>query len=403
MLSDKKLKSLRGREKRYEVADKEGLSIRVTPKGAKTFQYRYRFFGKPDRIDYGSYPEISLSDAREYHRKDRALLEKGLNPKEVKEQYNNAKINSPSLSDLANEFYTRYMIKELKRPDHAYAYLERDILPRLGKKKAKEISRRNLVVALDNIVDRGAPVSANRTLSVVKKMFQYAIERGILESNPAIGITKKSIGGIEKSKERYLSESEIKLFWLNLDTAPFSKEVANTLKLLLLTGVRVSEVVEATWSEFNMDKGIWTIPSERTKNKIPLKVPLHSSCLSVIKELKQLSGESIYLTRSPQNSDTHLNYRSVCRAVKRHLAYFQSESPWTPHDLRRTFSTHLNKLKISEITVEKLLNHQLQGVLKVYNRYEYWDEKVEALKIWEEKIKQIAAGEKVIPMKRKVK
>ncbi|MBP9872342.1 MAG: DUF4102 domain-containing protein, partial [Nitrosomonas sp.] len=182
-LNDKLLKNIKPTIKRYEIADSGGLSIRVSPNGNITFQYRFRIEGKQFRMDFGLYPDITLAEARELHRLARNEVSLGKNPIEEKRERAHLNKQAITVADLVNEF----MVKEIrgrlkrKRPDYADTILRNQIIPTLGQKKAKDVSRRDVIDLLEKIVSRGSPVMANRTGSLTKQMFSFAQARGWIE------------------------------------------------------------------------------------------------------------------------------------------------------------------------------------------------------------------------------
>ncbi|MBT4527849.1 MAG: site-specific integrase [Deltaproteobacteria bacterium] len=440
----KEFEALKPKNKEYTVSAGDGLSIRILPTGVKQFQYRYKMAGDKSAKRYrlGNYPENSLKQARDLLFEARKKVRNGVDIAEKKREKKAKRKAEPTVNEAFDEFKERYLLKELKAPEKQISYFEKDISPAIGKKKIKEVTRRQLIMILDKIVDRNAPIQANRTLSSMKKFFGYCVGRGIIDDNPAFQIAKSEVGGKEKPGNRFLSLDEIKRFFERIDTAPFSKTVQLVLKILLLTGQRSGEVCNAEWPEIDFKKRIWTIPAKKAKNGIENRVPLHDMAIECFEDLKQLSvyidpepKESRFVCQSPQirreikrnrKSDAILKeipilVTTVNRSINRlneigyysaysQDNYFNSEEEsidchfglkkWIPHDLRRTVATQLNELGVLPHVVEKILNHKMQGVMAVYNKAEYFDERVEALKIWQEKIIQILAGQKVVSIRK---
>lgn len=402
MLTELKVKNLKPREREYTESDRDGLSVRVRPNGRKTFQYRYHLPGQRNRgkrFIYGDYPAMTLAEARDLHILAVKKVRNGIDLNVERKNRILKEIAEPTVRQAYEEYKDNYL-STLKSPEQQIGHFKRDILPALGSLKLKEIKRRQLIVILDRIKNRGAPVMANRVLASIKKFFKFCVERGMIENSPAVMISKSSAGGVEKSKDRYLSESEIKIFMDKIDGAAFSRQIQCGLKILLLTGQRISELFLSEWSEVDIESAVWTIPAEKTKTKETNRVPLSELALDLFQELKLLSGESRFVMQTNQGKlEKPIVYRSVDRAVSREREHFGLDH-WTPHDLRRTVNTHLNELGVLPHIVERILNHKLQGVQAVYNRAEYWDEKVDAMKLWAERIKQICAGEKVVQISR---
>jgi len=418
MLTDKALKAIKPRPDIYEISDRLGLSVRVNPAGRISFQFRYRFNGKATRMKLGTYPEMTLADAREAHHLARAMVDKGIDPAFKKKTERLAAATSETVSDLADEFLTRFIKVHRKRPEHVEQMLDKDIRPRLGAYKVKDVTRRHVIKMLDEIVDRGAPVKANRTASLTKQMFQYALERGIIEVNPCSDIRRQTVGGTEKSRDRNLTTAEIKTFWTKINEAavqpsdtkkgqyPIGLSMAAALKLLLVTAQRRGELAKAKWLDIDFEKAIWTIPAENSKNAKAHKVPLSMLAIQLFKELRQYAGESDYVLPSPhtkkkgeepvgkraarkvvdqksekKRNETHITERAITKAAER--AQITIGIPkWVPHDLRRTEASHLAELGIPPHVIEKIQNHTMQGVMAVYNRYDYAKECQAALDQW---------------------
>jgi integrase len=406
MLTDKRLQSLKPKAKEYIIADAHGLGVRVWPSGAKTFQYRYRVNGKLERLTIGNYPEITLKEARERHAAARKQAEQGVSPAYTKQLIKGAAASAgiETVKELAAEFTDRFLEKQRKRPGHAKQMLDADVLPALGKIRVKDITRRHVVKMLDDIVDRGSPVQANRTASLTKQMFQYAVERGIIDANPCSDIRRQTIGGTEKSRDRNLDETEIKAFWKKIgeatsgaqaaekETPSIGLPMAAALKLLLVTAQRRGELVKAKWSDISFSERTWTIPAENSKNGKPHQVPLTPLAVKLFKELKGYSGESDFVlptTHIRLKGDTPIAERSLTKAADR-AQDIVGIAKWVPHDLRRTAASQLAELGVPPHVVEKIQNHTMQGVMAVYNRYDYAKECRAALELWSKKLNRLA-------------
>ncbi|MBU2646779.1 integrase arm-type DNA-binding domain-containing protein [bacterium] len=402
MLNDRQLKNAKPAPSQYDLTDSGGLSARVHPSGKISFMIRYRLDGRQYRKKIGNYPAISLKEARQKSTEYQSMIDQGINPVDAERFRREEKANEPTVAEFAQEFNTRYLQKKLKSPSQPLRNLTYDVLPYIGNRKISTVTRRDLVFLLDKIVDRGSPVQANRTLSAIKKMFAYAVERGVIEDpslNPALVITKSSAGGHEENRKRFLTLTEIRIVWLKLNDWMVDPIVKSVIRLMILTGVRVGEAVKARRDEIDWKKEIWTIPGRHTKNRQPLKIPLTDLMIAEIKGLERIAGNSPYLCQSPV-SELHKPASTdlTSRAVARSRDYF-GIPVWTPHDLRRTLSTHMNEISEPWI-VEKILNHKLQGVMGVYNQAEYLDKRRDALTLWTEKIKQITAPDNVIQIKK---
>ncbi len=387
--------------KTYELADRDGMSVRVSPQGTLTFQYRYRFGGKPQRISYGQYPDLSLEAARKKHDAARKELAQGKNPSVEKRKRQGDELKAPTVKQLCDRWKEEYANKFRKRPEIAEQIIDSNIESKIGRFKVKEINRAIVnSQVLDPIVQRDSPVQANKTLTLMKQIFQYGLEKGYIDVNPCAAISKKNVGGVEIARDRFLEDEEIKKIWLGIDKTDIINPIKLGIKLLLVTGQRRCEVTNAKWSDLDLEKRIWSIPAELSKNGKAHKVPLSALAIELLNELKLLAEGADWVLPSPKDNDKPVSQGAITRAVNRHQDELKV-SKWIPHDLRRTAATKMNEIGIPPYVVEKILNHQMEGVMAVYNRHDYWDECVDAMNQWANRLNVIIkSDDKVIPFKR---
>ena len=414
----------------YEVFEtgRKGFGIRVYPSGHKVFIHRYQFEGITRRLVLGAYPALCLADAHELHAKQRGLLSQKRDPWEVEENARareearreverlakEAAEQEYTVTRLAEEYLERYA-KATKRswkedqrmllgsPGGRTTKRGRNgrkpvpsVVKLWGDRKAREIMRRDAIKLLDDIVDRGAPIQANRTLACVRRMFNFAVERGILENSPCAGVKAPSS---ENRRDRVLSEDEIRAFWASLDQASMTDPVKLALRFQLVTAPRKGEVIAATWDQFDLAAAIWTIPTEKAKNKMAHRVPLSPLALKVLKEIRACSGGSAYLFPSPTRNG-HITPTAVDHATRKHMDAFRASDqtkggilgPFTPHDLRRTAASHMTSMGIPRLVVSKVLNHAESGVTAVYDRHSYDHDKREGLEAWARRLEEISNG-----------
>ncbi|MDD3847457.1 MAG: tyrosine-type recombinase/integrase [Syntrophorhabdaceae bacterium] len=404
----------RPRSTRYELADGEGLILRIMPTGGKSWHLRYVFDSDQKRISLGKYPGLSLKDARD--KKDQALKDvaNGIDPAEKADEEKRKRKEALTFADLLDEFWERELKKKITAADQK-RLITKDVIPAWNKRKVASITRYEAVRLLDKVRDR-APVTGNRLQTVLVRMFNFAAERGIIELSPLGGKMSRSD---ETSRKRVLTDDEIKTLWNALDLEAGVDIYAGTklaLKMILLTGQRPGEVCGMTWDEIK--SGVWISPATRRKTDEDQQVPLTAMMIDILKQARVFSGDSQYVftsqrsplyshrkpsTAKPKENDLHVTRLSLSHAINRHWQGmgFDGER-FTPHDLRRTVRTRLAELGIDDVVAERVLGHKLQGVLAIYNRYDYAAEKRQALERWESRLREILSITKqktnVIPL-----
>ena len=284
--TDRSLKALKPQAERYEKWEdgQTGLGIRVSPKGRKSWIFMYRFNGKARRMGLGTYPAISLASAHVKHAKAKELIDKGTDPGAQQVERKHAERMAETVADLIEEYLEKWARPRKRSASEDERQLRKDVLPVWGHRKAKDITRRDVITLLDGIAERGSPIQANRTLAVVRKMFNFAISRDIVDATPVAMVKAPAK---ENQRDRVLSADEIRTLWKGLDTAPMSEGIKLVLKLQLATAQRKGEIVGAALDEFDFEDNIWTIPAERSKNGQAHRVPLSPLVLELIKEARR--------------------------------------------------------------------------------------------------------------------
>jgi len=379
LFTDKSIKHLVPGEKRRVVWAKglPGLGVRVTPKGTKSFVYKYDVDGQDRWLTIGQYPKVSLAEAFQKYGDALEKVEAGEDPAGDKVKANAAHRGAPTVVQLAEDYIEKYAKARKRSWQEDQRILAHDVLPAWKNRKASKITRRDVIALLDGIVARGAPVQANRTLAVIRRMFNFAIDRDIIGSSPCYRVKPPSK---ERSKDRYLTLDEVKLFWTRLDAAPLDNGTKRALKLLILTLQRLSEVIGLRTAELDLRARTWIIPAERTKNGRAQLVPLSSAAMAILTAQLEEAGESGAVFPG-KTGGAHLTNAAVSRAVARNLDHF-GISKFTPHDLRRTGSTQLAAFRVPRFDRDRVLNHTDMTIGAVYDVYEYQDEKRAVLDMW---------------------
>lgn len=443
-LTDTWLRSQKPREKRlYETVDgRKGLMVRVHPSGTVSFCFRYRSVGKRLTMTLGEYGDggLSLADAFDMHHRAQRELEKGLDPieehdkrRESEQRAREERAGAGTVSELVEQFVHRKLraerwdadngawvrdpkvkTKPRKRPEMAEALLKSNLVEAkldghvVGPMKARELTRRQLVRLLDGIVDRGAPVTANRVHALLVQLFNWAAAKDLIPASPMAGIERP--GGAETPRDRVLTRDEIKAVLSKLDTAEMAEPTCLALKLLLVTAQRRGELTFAKWSHFDLDAKLWTIPVELLKSSHsrrskpePHVAPLSPLALQLLGKLKAQTGNGTYVLPARLNSkqDRPFSERVLSQAVRLNEKHFGIPH-WTPHDLRRTAASFMTRLGVPRLHVEKVLNHSTGDIAEVYDRHDYLSEKRVALERWADYLTKLLAGEEqtVVPFER---
>ncbi len=389
--TDRSIKALGPKSERFEIWEdgRTGLGVRVSPAGRKSFIYMYRFGGKARRMTLGTYPKVPLVTARVRYAKAKELLAKGTDPGAELVKARKAERGADTVAELAEIYLEKWARPRKRSADEDERILRKDVLPHWEKRKAKDIRRRDVIELLDGIVERGSPIAANRTLAVVRKMYNFAISRDIVDATPVAMVKAPSK---ENQRDRVLSADEIRTFWTGLDDAPMTEAVRLALKLQLVTAQRKGEIVCAAQDEFDLEEGMWIVPAARAKNGLAHSVPLSDMALNLVQDAIKAAGDSEWLFPSP-TGDGPVGAGSVNHALTKALPIIGLEN-FTPHDLRRTAASVMTSLSIQRLIVSKILNHAESGITSIYDKYEYGAEKRHALEVWAAHLEDILSGER---------
>ncbi|NVN91495.1 MAG: integrase arm-type DNA-binding domain-containing protein [Desulfuromonadales bacterium] len=412
VFTDIMIRKLKPEEKKYIRGEGNGFTIRVMPSGVKTWLYAYAFDGKRRELNLGSYPEVSLETARGKFDDARKKVKNGIDPVAEKEQAAEERRKAPTVSDLITEYIEKHAKVQKRGWKEDKRILEKDALPVWGSRKAADITKRDVVLLLEKIMERGAPGSANGNFKCIRKMFNFAVERDIIKHSPCIGV--KMPAPLNR-RERILSETEIRTLWKSLEAAGVTDEIQRALRLIFVTAQRPGEVVGMHSSE--IDGRWWTIPSKRAKNGKEHRVYLTDLALELIGDT---TGKGYIFPCPHEGKVKPIEVNALAHAVRRNLAWpvlhkgkpvFDSDGKpvtenrlgidaFTPHDGRRTAATFMSQIGFMDEVIDSLLNHVKQGIIRTYNLNRYDKEKQQALEAWERKLNSIITGteNKVIPI-----
>jgi integrase len=341
-------------------------------------------------------------------------LEKGEDPATAKREAKAARErpakDRDTIENVIDEFMRRYMQAQKRSPRYiaeTRRNFDKHVLPRWRGRLLGSISRRDVNNLLDEIADEGKPIAANRTLAAISKLFSWALSRDIIASSPVLKIEKR---GAETERERALTDGEIRTVWRAAGKLPYP--FGPYFRMALATAQRRSEVAAMRWADIDESEMTWTLPAEMTKAGRAHVVTLSPLALSILAECPR-SGAHVFTTgrrRGGGAGDAPISGFSKAKMILdkkvADIAAAEGDSPtiepWRLHDLRRTATTVMGRLRVSRFILSRVLNHADQSVTGIYDRYEYLDEKRQALDAWGRFLENLTStsGGNVVPLRR---
>jgi len=384
-------------------ADGGGLYFVVPKSGSAYWMLRYTSNRKRKEMTLGKYSDLSLKDARFEASAKMKQLREGVDPLLAKRRAGQENIQT--VDQLFDDWYST-LVSRLKHPEIPRRIYRNDIAPHIGEYKLHQVSARDIRSVIDTIKNSGRMAIANDALGYCKQLFNHAIKLDLVGLNPASAFTFKDAGGLEKSRERALSEAELRHFLLvaRANNRSFSRDNYLACLLLVCLGVRKSELCEARWEEFSLEEGVWRLPAVRSKTNVGFDIPLDPTVVEWLKELLVRSVGSEYVFPSRRaGGKPHMGADTLNRAISKlfgHEAGKKKQPPnlmgdiehFTVHDLRRTCRTLLAQLGTPGHVAERCLNHKLKGVEGIYNKHDYFEERREALVRLARKVANLASS-----------
>lgn len=381
------------RTKKLIKVDRDGLNARLSPKGKITYMLRYYYNNKRHDLDIGTYPLTSLKEARAEVTRLRKKLERGHNPKVVRQLERQAIIAAKSLQALFDLWYETYCIKNKKGHAEIKRSFEIHVFPRIGKLPAEKVTLHEWLDILEGLAEK-KPAIAERLLVNAKQMLKFAVKRKLIPSNPLSEIYAKDDLQIKKrAVDRTLSDEEIRMLWLAVDQSRITPKNKLFVKLCLIYGCRNGELRVAEKTHFDFNTMVWTIPPENHKlgknTGKPLLRPITPSIEIYLKKAFALSGASKYVFTNDGSHEV-MGLRAplaipynIMQYLRRHEGYELAH--FSMHDLRRTarsnFST-LTEFHIAEI----MLGHSIGRIVQTYDKYDYLEEQDMAYEAWCERL-----------------
>lgn len=382
-----------------KTADGNGLYFVVPNCGEPFWILRFSLNGSRPEMTLGSYPELSLSEARDAAFQQRKLLKQGINPLMQRKRQQWSGIET--IDDLFNDWFKHDLEGRIQHSNIPKRIYIKEIAPVIGKLGIDQVTALDVREVIRRINESKRPSIANDTLMYMKQLFRHAKKLDLTQINPAAAFRISDAGGVEKSRDRVLSLYEIKYVFniFRENSVSFSRENYLACCLYLVLGVRNSELCQAPWSEFDLINSVWSLPSIRSKNNIPIDIPLPYQAIKWLEELKIRSLESKFVFPSRRRSkNPYMGSDTITTAIK-YLFGKDKTRPtqnkmgnieyFTVHDLRRTFRTIASAEGVDGQVAERCLNHRLKGVESIYNRHDYMKERKEAHQLVANRLEQI--------------
>ncbi|WP_252107932.1 MULTISPECIES: site-specific integrase [unclassified Halomonas] len=386
----KKVQSLIKEAKPGRYGDGNGLYLMIPKAGAAYWMCRYTFAGKRRGMTLGKYSHLSLAEAREQVVETQKAIRSGRDP--LTERKREEKITISTVQDLFDDWYQE-LEKRLKHPNIPKRVFERDIAPFIGSLALDSVTPMDIRAIVRKVTSSGRPTIANDALMYLKQLFNHGIKLGLLAYNPASAFNVNDAGGVEKSRDRALSLEELSFVFevFRENRTSFTRDNYLACALLVVLGVRKTELTEATWSEFDLNNAKWNLPGERSKSGVGIAIPLPPQTVEWLEELHTRACGSPYVFPSRRSSkQPHMGKDTLNRAIAKLFGHepgkkLQPEnrmgdlSIFTVHDLRRTCRSLLAETGVPSHVAERCLNHKLKGVEGIYDRYDYLEERKKAL------------------------
>ena len=389
--TNKTIEAFKPHESRREIPDPalSGLYMVVQPSGAKSRALRYRYAGKTKKLTLGKWPILGLADARAAASEAIGLLEYGSDPSAAKKRAKANRIDAEITGrDTVKVIFDRYAeryLSKLKTGNQVKRSMEREFLPDFGDCDIGEVTKRDIIDIIEEIFHSGRETLSNRVRSYLSGFFNWCVARDLISVSPVQGVPKFAT---ENARTRYLSDDEIRWFWLACEHAGYPWKQAG--QTLLLTGQRLGEVLGMNDGE--LYGNIWKLPADRTKNGRQHDVPLSQAVQDILNDIVRVESRArlVFTTTGNTPVSGHFKARNrLARFMKEIATAERGEEVeiehWNLHDLRRTAATNMARLGIPVRVTEAALNHVSGtggGIVAVYQRHDFADEKRGAMDAW---------------------
>ena len=401
-LSDIKVQKVKSKNKNVTLFDGGGLFLMVTPTGGKLWRFKYRYDGKQKLLAFGSYPEISLLEARKQRDEARSQLAHDIDPGAVRKAQKQANTEATETFEIiAREWHERFKSNwTTEYASKIMTRLEGDVFPYIGAKPIKEIKAPELLTVLRRVEARGTFELAHRIRTICGQVFRYAVATGRAERDPAADL-RGALSPVKTINRAAITEpKKVGALLRAIDDYQGSFVVKCALRLAPLFFVRPGELRNAEWSEIDFENAEWNIPASKMKMKEPHLVPLSKQAIEILKELKEYTGSSRYVFPSGRSFDRPMSNNAILAALRR-MGYEKSEM--SGHGFRAMARTILDEiLQVRPDYIEHQLAHAVRDPNgRAYNRTAHLNERRKMMQTWADYLEGLKAGAKVLPFRAK--
>lgn len=399
-LSDTTIRTAKPKDKLYRLTDANGLCLEVAPSGSKLWRYRYRFNGSAKMLALGVYPAVTLLKARQSRDEARQMLVDGIDPGEHKKTAKQAqKVEGLTFETLAREWFDYNAPRWAQTTTYkAKLYLENDLIPNIGSRPLKAITRPELVDLVRKVEARGTLNAAGKIRQWLHQIFRYGLARGVVDANPATDLNVVAAPAKAARHHPHVTFAALPDLLGEVEAANIHTLTRLAIRLLMLTAVRPGELRQAPWSEFNLDAATWTIPKERMKARRPHVVPLPRQAVAILRQIHEITGE-YSLVFAGANPARPMSENTVNKALR--LAGYEGRQ--TGHGFRHLLSTELNGRGYNKDWIERQLAHGDSDEIRgTYNHAAYVEQRREMMQAWADSIDALCGRANVVNIRRRV-
>ncbi len=399
-LTDSAIKVAKPKEKPYKLSDGQGLYLEVTATGSKLWRLKYRHGDKEKRLALGAYPSVSLQQARQRRSEARELLALGVDPSAERKAAKQAqRVDGVTFETLAREWYSYNAPRWAESTAYkAKLYMENDLIPGIGSRPVKTITRPELVDLVRKVEARGTLNAAAKIRQWLHQIFRFGLAKGVVEANPATDLDVVAAPPKATRHHPHVAFAELPELLSSIKAANINVLTRCAIRLLVLTAVRPGELRQAPWAEFDLDSATWTIPKARMKARRPHVVPLPHQAVAILRQLKEITGDYPLVFAGQQNPDRPMSENTINKALR--IAGYEGRQ--TGHGFRHLLSTELNGRGYNRDWIERQLAHGDNDEIRdTYNHATYLEQRREMMQACADSIDALCAGANVVSIKRK--